>query len=696
MASSTPPSLECGNSCHCVYDEAMSTLVASSTRLCGVFAAAAAAASDPDHWRERARDWDESRCWCWRLVNYAGAGDEARVAILVRMPPPAGYTHIACSPGPTVAHVCFSSAAITFAGERLTPVLAAVRGGHTRVITQLVEAGFAPDARTETRLCPVIAACDHADISMLQFLYRTLPRCRDPDTRDQPHQHFSGAHNWGNHRAPLATVAAGNLPVDATCALLQFMVERLKLDVNFVDFDRDTPVLAAITAGRTKVWRFLVQELGAEVDPPRMRPRGAVYLALRNGRFETAAELVHEFGARVELEYEHPPASPLDGAITSTCAVDPRYRDFLRSVVPLLSADHIQQHLMRVLEYAQWSLARFLVENGASLDCTCIGGHYMHPPLAAALSRISFGIRASRALYARITKTVECILECGADPNMPCNMRMGEGETEEVAIRPFGVFLLRMELAVVTRDTRRLTREIITLLFRFGLDVDLPVIRLVGYRHNTMLPALHAAAMCSQAHAVAMICTRMHPASMSLVDVVLRDTIHEIRAIPMVDVAATLAALLHAGAVPGTAPAVALHPAVVTMMPDISHLHVALSAVCPTTADILRGGTVALANTAGVALRLCGRDGNSDGDGDGDSATPDLCALAARSQVWHRRAALVCMRVERTRWSSAMADAVLFRRGRSGARGGSPSCMPSAVPPRSAGASAGRKLIKSG
>ena len=538
---------------------------------------------------------DRTGCLCWRLINAAGRGDAADVTACLECLEADARLGL----NNTRSHVCGAGKSVTFAGLTLTPLVAAVRGGHAKVVEQLVAA----QAPVVYSMCPVIAACETGDRDMLDLLYRILPRCRDPETRDHPQQRSAG---------PLATVAAGTLPDADACALLRYMVEEIGLNVDYVDTYRQTPVLAAISAGRTAVWRCLLRELGASLDVARTAaPRGVVLFALRHHRYRTAAALMTEFHARVAKCVAHDviptgnghvvvPFTAFDAAIRASHRE--RFNAFLRAVAPRLGAEFTQQLLLRALHTHivtrdRWGLVRTIVEDmGTPLHCTRSGCSPLVLVIAQHFRR-RYTTHATQ--HEDALKMVRYLLAHGADPNMPLISRRTDADWT-IIDRPFGAVLDVLSHGECPPEFQF---KVGVLLFQYGADLSLPVLstRLNAQRGWRSHDALSAAVNFNKTRAMHMVMMMMRPPpSASRWDELLRAAVEVARR---------------------------------TTRPSATS----------------RGTLDALAHTGQL------RDGIDGTDGTGTATDHMLATVLSQASVWSARSGLVCLRAQRAACSNATA-----------------------------------------
>ena len=441
-----------------------------------------------------------------RMIAASRRGDIASVAALLRV----DTCPLKLAPG---RHSCRT--------DTVLALLAAVDGGHVPVVEHLVRAGIVPQYYASRQRCAVIRACQTGDRAMLKCLYRVLPRCHT--SPNQPHQRHTRmlAHSPTTSRiAPLATVASGALPEDAACSLLAWMVAELELDVDYVDLDEQTPVLAAIAAGRTNVWRFLILELGALVDVPKHTrtyvdvPRSAVHVALQSRHFETATDLILEFGADVGMDMDRKVANHQRALLAVLMEVgnDPAFHRFFRATHLAFGIPCIQLMLLEAMQAGHIKLMSLLLEDcgadpnyqelrvGRSPYMRKVTEDDMTGPVGIRPPRGTVWTTCSPMLYVfrelcphmfvmmrrRVLRVLRCLLEHGANPNLfECSdHEFGRRNIDMLSrriIRPLGVLMWVLSEPSPSADTR-LMRECCLLLFEHGLDLRLPVMRSCALR----------------------------------------------------------------------------------------------------------------------------------------------------------------------------------------------------------------------
>ena len=617
------------------------------TALCAVFLQAAERAFFRKPWpeaelRATIHAWASSGCLCWRLVNAAGRGDVAGVAACLEDIAAEGHEGRRCADVTCGHHTCSAIRSVSFLRTPpLNPLAAAVQHGHVRVVEQLVTAGHVPRRLSDP--CPIVVACKLGHRDMIKLLYHILPQCEcgSPATRD-------------DCGSPLAIVASSELPDADACALLRFIVKELSVNVDHVGADGQTAVLAAIRAGRTAVWRFLLQELGAVVDVHPLGceigcapTSGAVALALGHYRFDAATALINEFHARIpkpsasevlRLRRKHVtiPRTTFDSAIADPELADSgnrsrrrQFHAFLRAIAPRLDAEFKRHLVMRALTVhiydlsSQWELLRTLVEDlRAPLRTTAHGEHSLLLHVLAVHSMPT--MPTWQYDYGDMVLLLRFLLEHGADPN---DEETWDAGYDAYVKRPFGFLLLR-DAFPEGANLPEWQRRIGELFFQHGFDFALPVIRTWGGDlHN----ARSYAARHGASHVLSMLDAMQPPLPTRHLDALLYRAVMAARVtlrprepifIP-VATATVLTTLLHAGGCPNDAGGRA----------------------ASRTANVIKAGD--------QRLRAMG-------------AGYTLTAALSHARGWRTRSALLCIRAQRAAHNevaSFRVDEQLFRAG---------------------------------
>jgi ankyrin repeat protein len=168
----------------------------------------------------------------------------------------------------------------TASGYFMSPLGAALRGGHLTIAEVLHERGADVDVQGVNNYTPLIGASCSGHFEIVQWL---LSRRANPNVR--------GESDGGTS----LHVAACFGHVEVSWLLLQY-----KVDNNIRDGNGKTPLYLASDWGRVNVVRLLLEH-GADVNTPDHSRRTPLLRALQYGHLEVARLLV-EHGANIDAE----------------------------------------------------------------------------------------------------------------------------------------------------------------------------------------------------------------------------------------------------------------------------------------------------------------------------------------------------------------------------------------------------------
>ncbi|MGD8242926.1 MAG: ankyrin repeat domain-containing protein, partial [Desulfobacterales bacterium] len=261
-----------------------------------------------------------------------------------------------------------------------TPLMAAVRRGHTAVAAVLLEHGAPPDAPRYTSATPLMAAAQNDDLATLQVL---LAAGADPDARTT------------SAGPPLITAAAKG-DARAVQALLNHGA-----DPNILAFAKATPMLKAVEAGCTPCVRLLA-EAGAGAVGRNGRGETPLVIAIQNDRPDIVAILANANpppGSAADLFHAARQPDPDLLETLLSLGVDPDARNDQGDTLLLyLSANSPYR---RQTPEAAVAVARILLDNGADSEAATPKGR---TPL----------VRAAKNGH---TTLARLLIEKGADVN---------------------------------------------------------------------------------------------------------------------------------------------------------------------------------------------------------------------------------------------------------------------------------------
>ncbi|KAF7086183.1 hypothetical protein CFC21_089509 [Triticum aestivum] len=178
----------------------------------------------------------------------------------------------------------------------------------------------------------------------------------------------------------------------------QYLVEEVNMDVNCPDDMGRTPLEHAVTRGHLSIVRYLLDH-GADLHQQCSSRKGTVlHRAAENGRTEIAKYLISR-GAQVNMEGDFGTSLALaaGGGYTSTVKILLEH-----NADPNKAKKHCFLPLCLALNNSSMACVKLLIQAGADVD----GFGPCHNPLATSVEK-------------GLTEALKCLLEAGANPNVP-------------------------------------------------------------------------------------------------------------------------------------------------------------------------------------------------------------------------------------------------------------------------------------